>query len=266
MAFISRIRSTLVATADAARENVWFWWQNLSRDDGEGELPLHGRARLSWREVVAFRFSWNLRSRFAHAYFDVDRGDAALTLSIALPPVALWFSVESWRFLHPLTERTRDRSVSLKFHDGCLWWRAWADPNTWSSKTPRWRDGNVSVVDLLLGREHVSSEPDGVPVSVLVPMPEGTYAGTCHISRIRRERPRWFSSTTHVAQLKLDEPVPVPGKGENSWDCDEDAIYSMSCEARTPAEAVAELVKSALRSRERHGSLDWRPEKARQAA
>jgi hypothetical protein len=259
------LKETVRGLVSAARNDVWFWWQNLSKADGEGELPLHGRATVTLRDTASLRFSWNLRSRFAHAYVDIDR-DADITISVAMPPVAVWISMESWRWLGPLTKRTGNRKVSLSAHDGHVWWQVWADPHRWSEWTPRWRDGNFSVVDFLLGKERVQRTPVGEPVKVVVPMPEASYSGTCSIERVSRQRPRWFTYATHIANVKMDQPVPVPGKGENSWDCDEDAIYSMSTEARTPAAAVGAFVSSALESRFRYGGMNWRPEKASEAA
>lgn len=45
----------------------------------------------------------------------------------------------------------------------------------------------------------------------------------------------------------------------NSWDCGEDAVYSLTTVAATVPEAIAKLVRSCLESRERHGGPNWRP-------
>ena len=59
------------------------------------------------------------------------------------------------------------------------------------------------------------------------------------------------------------EQIPVPGKGENSWDCGEDATFSLSCPSTTISEAIGEMVKSCMRTRERYAGLDFKPEKPR---
>jgi hypothetical protein len=61
------------------------------------------------------------------------------------------------------------------------------------------------------------------------------------------------------AEITPDKPIPVPGKGENSWDCDDDASYGMTCAAQTPAEAVAHYSASIQRDRQRHGGNHWVP-------
>ena len=56
------------------------------------------------------------------------------------------------------------------------------------------------------------------------------------------------------------KPIPVPGKGENSWDCDDDAIHSSHGPHSTVHQAVAALVASGYRERTRYGSgPEWLP-------
>lgn len=62
--------------------------------------------------------------------------------------------------------------------------------------------------------------------------------------------------------MKMEEPVPVPGKGENDWDCGDDAIHGSTFAATTIPEAIGKMVGSAMRTRERYASLDWRPKEA----
>lgn len=60
------------------------------------------------------------------------------------------------------------------------------------------------------------------------------------------------------------KPIPVPGKGENSWDCDDDAIHSSHGPHSTVHQAVAALVASVYRDRTRYGSgPEWQPTAAR---
>lgn len=235
--------------------------QNLSKEDKESELPLHGRAwlRIGDEEETLFTFSWNLLSRFAHVRAFVDPHDGELGVSVALPPVALWLSFESW----PIAKRLKsiapdERELSLSFHDGAFWWRTWASPNEWREGTPRWREGSFDVLDAVFGKQ-TQDRQDEPPVPVKVPMPEGVYEGACVMTTIRVGRPRWPSTFARAAEIKLATPIPVPGKGENSYDCDDDAISSRSGPARSPADAVSKLVGSVLRTRERRGGRDWTP-------
>lgn len=60
--------------------------------------------------------------------------------------------------------------------------------------------------------------------------------------------------------------IPVEGKGENSWDCDEDATYAMLFpgfpyrrELRTHYDAALYFWHNMMKSRERTGSPRWTP-------
>lgn len=159
------------------------------------------------------------------------------------------------------------REISLCEHDGSIWWTVWRDwKDGWSRDVPRWRDGNFSFVDFLLGKvrhETVLLEER----DVLIPMPEGSYPARCKMVERVWHRSRWPSKRWRCGEVELprERPIPIPGKGENSYDCGEDALYSQSAAARTPAEAVANVVRSALEARDRYGGRGWKPEVARKA-
>lgn len=261
-AFRERISAALHEAVVDAKDGlpIRLWWQNLSRDDRESDAPLHGRATL-WlgsRERAWIGTSWNLRSTFAHLGARLD-DDAEMVLSVAFPPVALWFAFGSWELLRGAFRRWGERETRLSFHDGSFWWNLWTDPNGWSNETPRWRQGSFNVVDALLGAEQVSKQAAGVPVAVKVPLPEGVYDASVVLFEMRRERPRWFSAYSRHAEIVPARAIPIPGKGENAWDCADDGIYSLCCKARGPADAVTKLVGNVLRARERHGGLGWMP-------
>ena len=101
------------------------------------------------------------------------------------------------------------------------------------------------------------SERDIETVRVNVPMPEGDYPATVQLDQAVWKRPRWpFAQKIHRADIELDKPIPIPGKGENSWDLDEDAIFSLTTPAKTPQEAVDALVRSAMKTSAPSSNLD----------
>lgn len=238
-------------------DNGGLWWLHTQR-----ESAIHGRAWLNFGHEgrTSLRFSWNLWDNSARIGFDVDDGEAEVGVFFALPPVAFFLTLESWPLLSGLVKRTGAREVRLAYHDGCVWWKLWADPNSWSSSTPRWRDGSFSLEDFFLGKETYLSKPVGTPVDIIVPMPEGTYAGTCQMTEDMWSRPRWPAKSIRRAKVDMVKPVPFPGKGESAHDCDEDALCGWGGPARSPADAVGEIVASVLRNRERHGGRNWQPE------
>jgi hypothetical protein len=98
-------------------------------------------------------------------------------------------------------------------------------------------------------------------VSAVVPMPEGNYPCVVTFSEDswKRKRLPWPSKVMRRAEVRMLVAIPFPGKGENSWDIDDDALYGLSAAGRSVAEVTAKASASVLRSRERHASRDWTP-------
>lgn len=115
--------------------------------------------------------------------------------------------------------------------------------------------------DRLFGRQEMTETVlrEG---TVMVPMPEGEYPATYKETRMAWQRPRlpWPSRTREQVTLDLEVPIPFPGKGENSWDCEDDAIFSSSG-GRSVPDAVGDLVASVLRRRMQYGGMGWTPDK-----
>jgi hypothetical protein len=161
----------------------------------------------------------------------------------------------SWTYKHG------DRQIGLRVFDGALWIDLWRNDDGWNSKDWRTRPIVIHPMDILFGRDK-HSERNLTVHEVNVSLPDGQYPA--HIQMVLSEwrRPRWpFVKRIKRAHIDMKKPIPVPGKGENSWDLDDDAIFSMTCPANTVEEAISHVVESALRDRRRYGgSLDWKPE------
>jgi len=243
---------------------VYWHSQNLSEDKFGRTKALwrHGRGwlRMPW---ATLGFEWSVPTHFWHVGFDLGGGDSELfSTQFACGLFALWFHYEpvKWRVV-------RDRSYQIAFHNGGMWVRCgtnrWGD---WHKGQPWWMDWHFDPLDFLFGRQK-HRERDLEAVETLVPTPEGGVLATVRLFESTWERRRWpwwpLTRCLDRAEIELREPIPVPGKGENSWDCGEDAIYSLTCPARTVSEAVAAVVESYTRTRERHGGRDWKPAAAR---
>jgi hypothetical protein len=137
---------------------------------------------------------------------------------------------------------------------------------SWRRDSPWYRKGiRVDFLDLLLGR--IRSTDRHVPIrgylvdvrtgkaDVMVPMPEGSYRASVEIVEVTCRRPRWpFPRRYMRARVDIPAGIPHAGKGENSWDCGDDATYGISCPASYVEEAVAKLVESVLCSRKEYGA------------
>lgn len=218
------------------------------------------------------------------AYYEFDpSGDHTYTVHWAIYRLwSVWLHYTP-RWIHPdeYTGRAKARwdrkdfdskQVGWAFHNGTLHWRVWKSPDSWS-RADGWRNSHFNPKDWLLGRM-IFSEDDLQVVRTTVAMPEGKYPVEVKLQMARWTRPRGFFGIgdktmrrAHVEILGADgEPsfIPVPGKGENSWDCGEDGHWGVTLPASSVSEAVAGVVEGVLRDRERYGgSIDWRPSSPR---
>lgn len=257
-----------------------FHWQNLNDKPGglQGSGVRHGRAWWHFGERGVLGLEWGFFKPSFGVSFGAEASDgvglkASLCVSLftlyvhahggpfawAAKKILPWHDVEHDGKTYRIHA---DREVSFRVFDWALQWTIWKDwRDGWSSRDPRWRDGSFDVVDFVFGRTSYE-ERVLLEEPVVVPMPERGYRGTVKIQERTWRRPRWPLVWHRRVGADVDmgkDPIPFPGKGENSWDCGEDALYGSSNHATTASEAIAKVVESVLRSRHRHGGRDWMP-------
>lgn len=114
--------------------------------------------------------------------------------------------------------------------------------------------------DWILGNPRYSLDvlEAGIPIVVDVGQWDGdSYRGTA--KHTRRSTKRRFSTKTWTAyEIDMEQGIPFPGKGENSWDQDDDAIFGFG--GATIETAIEHIVADTLRARARHGGPNWRPQ------
>jgi len=150
-----------------------------------------------------------------------------------------------------------DRTVGFSIHHGRLWVSLWENEMEWNCEDPWWWKFNVSLNPLdVLGQWQYASEIIREQ-AVEIPMPERAYKASVKMCADSWKRPRWpwWPLTRTILRAHVDdmEPIPFPGKGENSWDCGPDALRGITCAAQSPEAAVGEIVASVFRDRMRHG-------------
>jgi hypothetical protein len=238
-------------------------WQNLTLEDTGKEAPSHGRA---WVRTLssAGHFEWKVGGTGSSGFtitFDDGGGDEDVKWSIGVPGISLYFGVESALVRSMIPKAVRNRNVGLRFFDDAMWWNFFTRNGHWSSETPKWRDGNFRPIDALLGARERQYVRELKSFDLKLLLPEGEYVATIKRTESLYTRPRWFGEVITHHDCEFPRPLPVPGKGENSYDCDEDAVFSMSIPGRkTLTEIETEIVGSILRTRERRASRNWRPE------
>jgi len=139
----------------------------------------------------------------------------------------------------------------------------WRDDSSWTNNKTflEQRYWSMNFLNLLFGKwkytERTVEERD-----VVIPMPEGNYPAKVKIFESAWKRPRWFPQKMIRASvdIKDDQLIPFPGKGENSWDCGMDGLRGMTCPEKTVEAAIGAVVGSVLRSRRRYGGIGWRPD------
>jgi hypothetical protein len=133
----------------------------------------------------------------------------------------------------------------------------WHDDDEWHSTDPWYRRGSFHLDRLVLGKQQYIKEDLGPPIRTHVQMLEGPYPVT-----VQRQRQRWWRTRwpwwpcriEHVSyEVECPYGIPFPGKGENSWDCGEDGLWSTACAVETVEDACERFRTTVLDYRRRYG-------------
>ena len=162
--------------------------------------------------------------------------------------VDIW-PINKWLYEHKL--HNRQFEIDLGFTNGLtVSVSLFADTMGWKKGDLKWY---WNITDKLKGRYEVSKkiieEQD-----LLIPMPEKSYQAHAILADWTWKYPRWFSKTIRRCEIDIPEGLPHAGKGENSWDCGDDATFGITTgSVRSIPEAVGQLVGSSLATRVRYG-------------
>lgn len=263
------------------------WWthaQDLKRE--EGGRGLNGRAwlHLYWgdpdqrgRSLTVLGIQWVLARRQHSVGWSFSAGggdgDRDIDFSIRIPWFGIYLSADDllprkWEFYNPGQKYPSERQIGVTWHDQALWVDLWRDPSeSWGHGGPSfWKDARsrnrsiaIHPLDLLFGKQHYSKRELSTE-RVDVPMPEGTYPASVVLFESTWKRPRWPIARRLIrAEITPDTPIGEPGKGENGWDCEDDAAYSLTTVASSAAEAAQALCESVMRTRTQRAGADWVP-------
>lgn len=237
---------------------IWWHAQNLNeRERGpDGSILRHGRAWLHWGEAC-WQVGWDWFTPFRRAGITLDTGgsESDYSLHVGLFFGGFYFKVQGLRDFGAM-QRNWERTTGISlYHDRLtLEWNC--DDSSWSSTTGPahgWQK-SWALLDLLLGITRYTKGAAHHSTTVLS-MPEGDYPCTVEMRTDSWSRPRWpFTKRITRATVEVEQGVPVPGKGENSWDCGDDAIYSLTAPAKNVRGALRAFQESAMQSRHRYGS------------
>lgn len=239
-----------------------FHWQNLNdKPAGRQGSPLrHGRAWWTFgKETREFSLNWEWslfrRGSAAGAGISLEGDEGSAGASIRIPYLfSLYVHLVGLKWVRALMGYDTARS-EFAYHDGAFWMTPWGRDCEWRSDDPWWRRGLVwHWRDTFFGRQKYESR-ELEKRDVVVPMPEGSYKAVVTLSEDTWKRPRSpFTARRLAGSIEVPGGIPTEGKGENSWDCGEDAIYSLHTSASSVEETVAKLIESATKERRRHGT------------
>lgn len=215
---------------------------------------------------LVVQLSPRLRNHFGISYSRDE--DHTLSLHCGSSLYVSWDSRKPWRHDLQWQAQLRDDHLSLKWacDDSEMsyepqakrrWWQGRGRPLTGWSRS--W-----FVSDTILGKRNYSKEMLSTGTETMV-MPEGRYSCQYTIERATWTRPRWprwpFTRTRERAEIDFNPPVGIPGKGENSYDIDDDAAYSVTTSLKDGSirTTLNEFAIDTLRTRMQRGSLGWVP-------
>ena len=245
-------------------EESWVWYHvvDYQKRDKRGAFSRGYFLHVGHRQC----FSVHLSLATSLALIDFEFGEEE-DFSFSFAIYKLFFFAFSIARL-PIVKRLPGVRYNGKYGSGAreirLSWRPWTwHWNIWTypHESKRWwRDGWFDLTDFLLGRAKYS-EVRGEEQQITIPMPEGDYPAKLAFVERSWKRPRWPTVKTRMdADIEMGTAIPVPGKGENDWDMDDDALYGINCVASTVEEAIAQVQASAFRDRERYAGEGWIPD------
>jgi hypothetical protein len=202
------------------KHGIRWWWHLRS-----GKRPA----------CIAVEFYW-WSARFG---VTVGTDDDGWNLSLRVPPLAIWISLEGIGLWRPMAKHIftwdNNREVWLpdrrEFDVYIADWRVqftpWGRWGEWRASDSWWIRGlSLDLRRVALGR-HVYEAEELALVPCHVPMPEGSYPAVATVQRVTRGYTRWLKRTGQEVQLNIPKGIPFAGKGENSWDCDDDGLFGI---------------------------------------
>lgn len=210
--------------------------QNLT----DGRLPLWRHGRAWWR---CLNWGWSIFHKHDLLLAGIGRRGFCLYLR--------WFGFYlTWSRRDDFADRGR---WEVAWSDGALRLEhPWVRQDGWCRSDPWWKQAiRLPIVDWLIGRDRCETV-QGAPVDVFVPLPEGSYRAVA-TPETRTWRRRWYWPLRRREDVRLDIPggIPFAGKGENSWDLDDDGLFG--CGGDSIEDAIGQAVESVLRYRRRRG-------------
>lgn len=244
-------------------------WQDLRVEHNSQSTGFCTQGR-AWFYIPknSFHIEWYFGSRkcaLKAEFSNSSLSEDAILIHVAIPFVLnFYFGVERAAWVKRLPGIGRgwqdsNREIGFSWYDGYLMLSLWCrNGNEWSRGDRWWHFKQpimLNPADFFLGRDKYSDEPleSG---EIEFSLPESDYIATYRLFCSTWKRPRWPRPRRLLrGEIGVEGGVPIPGKGENSWDCDDTVTYSLTCPATTKEELVAKFIEGIEKRRQKYG---WR--------
>ena len=248
------------------------WWSVYPETDANG----NGSGRPKEK-----RIEWNLFTRrnntlrFGLNLWGGDGNDEIL-FHIAIPFLcSIWFALEG--YIADRYSKTKqydtERCWSLEWcfnrevcgDFGTIRLEIARNTMSWSRDDPWWHNIHCDVAERLLGEfKYNRDKLDSYEMKAQ--FPEAVYDVVLTEEWATWQRPRFFGMQMHHSKLfwkewrgfdiRCDKGVPIPGKGENSWDQGDGAIFGTGSSKDNPQDALNDFICRTMERRRKYGGME----------
>lgn len=224
---------------------MYNWFQNLKKEDNEKRLfHFRGAFGPSYdRKWLEYELCSGLECRFK---FTIKPYRSA-KLSIGLLFFAAYLTFPFFSFARWIKEK---KTTGFYFHDWALVWafmeNEWGNGS--SNRDPWWKRFYFHIDDFFLGKREALTD-DLVDIENVAFKIGGKDFKMNSVSWHRKRSFRrfipyaLFHRTWLRVEMKIDKPPMRAGKGENSYDCDDDGSFGLY--TNWPHEAPSYLTRDA---------------------
>lgn len=216
-----------------------------------------GRALLRWVEKHQGFYSvqWYHLHKAKHMgiSYTVDAGEGEHILYIGIKYLFNWY------FCIPMSRQRCKRleygrkEWDIRLHSWAIW-VDWAnDSDSWTCDQAWWLSWRIDF-SKLLGDAKYSKEAVHSKYAELC-LPDGKHQVRMTKYRHTCKRSRWLTKHWYRIDVEVTDAkgIPCPGKGENSWDCGDNNIQSISIATSSFEKALGAATEDVLFTWQRHG-------------
>lgn len=264
--------SYIIATPRAAEHEPW--WKSFRYGFyhcKNEETNQQGEYAVEW-SILRRNLNGKLRGGFGFGFWFTRNGEDDAELSLYLGPLLSFWIHANNKFLrkHLSISKEKDpkhyyegRVYGLVFgYASSLFTFKWGACEMGSGQGyPGIDYSSSNLARKLLGFHHYDTEfvEEG---TISIPLPEGSYPATWKRERSRRSytKPlgKWIDRIHpqqwhHISTISIEGGIPIEGKGENSYDCGMDGLFSQSGGGNTSEAMVGAVVEHVLKYRKAYG-------------